>query len=103
MKPMIRMKTEMIGTTTRSRSVRRWRIPAPYVVGQPARIEMIENEMAKLEKPDQTPSLLAETARCCSSPLRSGGEEPGRLTTLGMRRNLPGGDRECGRTTRIRV
>ena len=28
-------------------------MPAPYVVRQPARIEMIENEMAKLENPDQ--------------------------------------------------
>ena len=27
--------------------------PAPKLVKQPARIEMIENEMAKLEKPDQ--------------------------------------------------
>ena len=26
--------------------------PAPKVVKQPARIEMIENEIAKLEKPD---------------------------------------------------
>ncbi len=26
--------------------------PAPKLVKQPARIEMIENEMAKLEKPD---------------------------------------------------
>ncbi len=27
--------------------------PAPKLVKQPARIEMIENEIAKLEKPDQ--------------------------------------------------
>jgi hypothetical protein len=27
--------------------------PTPKVVKHPARIEMIENEMAKLEKPDQ--------------------------------------------------
>ena len=27
--------------------------PSPKLVKQPARIEMIENEIAKLEKPDQ--------------------------------------------------
>ena len=53
MNPMIRMKTrderpphEMaIGPPLFQ--------PAPKVVKQPARIEMIENEIAKLEKPDQ--------------------------------------------------
>ncbi len=52
-KPMIRMKTEMIGQPQEIAIgpplFQAW----PNVVKQPARIEMIENEMAKLEKPDQ--------------------------------------------------
>ncbi len=52
-KPMIRMKLAMIGQpqeiATGPPLFQAW----PKVVKQPARIEMIENEMAKLEKPDQ--------------------------------------------------
>jgi hypothetical protein len=47
--------------------------PWANVVKQPARIEMIENEMAKLEKPDQdrlSSCLYPSEARCCSSELR---------------------------------
>ena len=51
--PMIRMKAEMIGQpqemATGPPLFQAW----PNVVKQPARIEMIENEMAKFEKPDQ--------------------------------------------------
>jgi hypothetical protein len=39
--------------------------PAPKLVKQPARIEMIENEIAKLEKPDQ------ERSRSCLYPRRA--------------------------------
>ncbi len=50
-KPMIRMKTEISGQphemATGPPLFHAW----PNVVKQPARIEMIENEMAKLEKP----------------------------------------------------
>ncbi len=52
-KPMIRMKAEMIGQpqemATGPPFIQAW----PKVVKQPARIEMMENEMAKLEKPLQ--------------------------------------------------
>src|SRR3954463_8750851 len=51
--PMIRMKTEMIGHDHEIETGPPFAIPAPYVVRQPARIEMIENEMAKFENPDQ--------------------------------------------------
>ena len=53
MNPMSRMKAEMIGQphemATGPPLFQAW----PNVVKQPARIEMIENEIAKLEKPDQ--------------------------------------------------
>ena len=52
-KPMIRMNAEMIGQphemATGPPLFQAW----PKVVKQPARIEMIENEIAKLEKLDQ--------------------------------------------------
>ncbi len=50
--------------------------PAPKLVKQPARIEMIENEMAKLEKPDQdrfSSCLYPSLARCFSSSVMCGG------------------------------
>ena len=46
--------------------------PAPKLVKQPARIEMIENEMAKLENPDQErlrSCLYPSLARSASSSL----------------------------------
>ena len=52
-KPMIRMKIEMIGQDHEMETGPPLAMPAPYVVRHPARIEMIENEIAKLEKPDQ--------------------------------------------------
>ena len=51
--PMTRMKTEMIGQPQEIAIGPPLFQPSPKLVKQPARIEMIENEMAKLEKPDQ--------------------------------------------------
>ena len=47
--------------------------PAPKFVKHPARIEMIENEMAKLENPDHerfSSWLYPSLARCFSSSVR---------------------------------
>ena len=51
--PMMRMKTEMIGQPQAMAAGPPLFQPRPNEVKQPARIEMIENEMAKLLKPDQ--------------------------------------------------
>ena len=51
--PMIRMNTETIGQPQAIAAGPPLFQPRPNEVKQPARIEMIENEMAKLEKPDQ--------------------------------------------------
>src|SRR3954454_3823239 len=77
LKPMIRMKVEMIGQpheiATGPPLFQAW----PNVVKQPARIEMIENEIAKFEKPDHErlssclyPSL-ASSWSSAESPLAS--------------------------------
>ena len=50
---MIRMKAEMIGQPHEMAIGPPLFHACPKVVKQPARIEMIENEMAKLEKLDQ--------------------------------------------------
>ena len=47
------MKTETIGQPHAIAAGPPLFQPRPNDVKQPARIEMIENEMAKLEKPDQ--------------------------------------------------
>ena len=52
-KPMIRMNAEMIGQPQAIATGPPLFQPTPKVVKQPARIEMIENEMAKFENPDQ--------------------------------------------------
>ncbi len=52
-KPMIRMKTPRIGQPHEIATGPPLFKPAPKLVKHPARIEMIENEIAKLEKPDQ--------------------------------------------------
>ena len=52
-RPMTRMKAEMIGQPHAMAAGPPLFQPRPKLVKQPARIEMIENEMAKLEKPDQ--------------------------------------------------
>ena len=51
--PMIRMNTEMSGQPMEIAIGPPLFHAWPKVVKQPARIEMIEKEMAKLEKPDQ--------------------------------------------------
>ncbi len=52
-KPMIRMNSEMNGHPIEMAIGPPLFHAWPNVVKQPARIEMIENEMAKFEKPDQ--------------------------------------------------
>ena len=52
-KPISRMNALMIGQDQEIEIGPPLFQPAPKLVKQPARIEMIENEMAKLEKPDQ--------------------------------------------------
>ena len=52
-KPMIRMNTPRIGHDHEIEIGPPLLKPAPKLVKHPARIEMIENEMAKLENPDQ--------------------------------------------------
>ena len=49
---MIRMNTDTIGQPQAIAAGPPLFQPRPNEVKQPARIEMIENEMAKLEKPD---------------------------------------------------
>ena len=51
--PMIRMNAEMIGHPHEMATGPPLFHACPNVVKHPARIEMIENEMAKLEKLDQ--------------------------------------------------
>ena len=51
-KPMSRMKAPRIGQPQQIAIGPPLLKPAPKLVKQPARIEMIENEMAKFEKPD---------------------------------------------------
>ena len=51
--PMMRMKTEMSGQPMEIAIGPPLFQACPNVVKQPARIEMIEKEIAKLEKPDQ--------------------------------------------------
>ena len=61
--------------------------PAPKLVRQPARIEMIENEMAKLENPDQDrfrSCLYPSLARCFSSSVRCGTSCSGRASPSGL-------------------
>ncbi len=51
-RPMIRMKIEISGQPHEMAIGPPLFQACPNVVKQPARIEMIENEIAKLEKPD---------------------------------------------------
>ena len=72
-KPMIRMKIPRIGHDHEIEIGPPLLKPAPKLVKQPARIEMIENEIAKLEKPDQDRFRSCEYpsfARCFSSSER---------------------------------
>ena len=74
-KPMIRMKTPRIGHDQEIEIGPPLLKPAPKLVKQPARIEMIENEIAKLENPDQERLRSCEypsLARCFSSSVKVG-------------------------------
>src|SRR5215217_3334975 len=73
-KPMIRMKTPRIGQDHEIEIGPPLFQPAPKLVKQPARIEMMEKEMAKLEKPDHERFrswLYPSRARCFSSSVSS--------------------------------
>ena len=72
--PMSRMKTPRIGHDHEIEIGPPLLKPAPKLVKQPARIEMIENEIAKFEKPDQDRFRSCEypsLARCFSSSVSS--------------------------------
>src|ERR1700749_743454 len=72
-KPMIRMKMPRIGHDHEIEIGPPLLKPAPKLVKQPARIEMIENEIAKFEKPDQDrlrSCAYPSFARCFSSSVR---------------------------------
>ena len=69
---MMRMKVEMSGQPMAIAVGPPLFQPTAKVVKQPARIEMIEKEMAKLEKPDQvrlSSCLYPSSASRCSSAL----------------------------------
>src|SRR6476646_8689936 len=83
--PTIRMSTLRIGHVHEIEIGPPLLKPAPKFVKQPARIEMIENEMAKFENPDHDRFrswLYPSLARCFSSSDSSAGsglmETPGR-------------------------
>src|SRR5262249_34916472 len=94
-KPMIRMNRPRIGHDHEIEIGPPLLKPAPKLVKQPARIEMMEKEIAKLEKPDHErfrswryPSL----ARCCSSAVSSfGSYASGIGEPFQERKRLPGG------------
>src|SRR5690242_15966535 len=72
--PMTRMNTEMIGQPHAIAAGPPLFQPAKNVVKHPARIEMIENEMAKFENPDQdrfSSCLYPSSARRRSSSFSS--------------------------------
>src|SRR6201992_3773930 len=69
-KPMTRMKSATSGQPQGTAAGPPLFQPTPKVVKQPARMEMIENEMAKFEKPDHdrlSSCLYPSSARRCSS------------------------------------
>ena len=72
--PMIRMKTVRIGQPQAMAAGPPLFQPSAKLVKQPARMEMIENEIAKLENPDHERLrswLYPSLARCFSSSLIS--------------------------------
>src|SRR3954465_12663016 len=98
--PMIRMKTPRIGHDPEIEIGPPLLKPAPKLVKHRGRMEMIENEIAKLENPDHErcrscryPSL----ARCFSSsvssaaPAGAGSNASGMTCPFRMRNRLPGG------------
>src|ERR1700759_5678996 len=74
-KPMIRMKMPRIGHDHEIEIGPPLLKPAPKLVKQPARIEMMENEMAKFENPDhaRSGSWRSPGLPSCSSPSRTPG------------------------------
>src|SRR6478752_8037070 len=75
-KPMIRMKTPRMGHDHEIEIGPPLLKPAPKFVKQPARMEMIEKEIAKLENPDQErwrSWLYPSLASCFSSSVSSTG------------------------------
>src|SRR5262245_18497776 len=97
-RPMIRMKIEMSGQPQAIAAGPPLFQPRPNEVKQPARIEMIENEMAKLEKPEHdrcNSCTWTSLARCCSSSVKCswpsgtavllrGSDSAGSLGTIGL-------------------
>src|SRR5450755_3178739 len=72
-RPITRINAEMMGQTIEMAIGPPLFHACPKVVKQPARMEMIENEMAKFEKPDQlrlSSCLYPSSARRRSSSLR---------------------------------
>src|SRR5262245_463369 len=94
-KPTIRMRALRIAQVHEIETGPPLLKPAPKLVKQPARIEMMENEIAKFENPDHErcrswryPSL----ARCFSSSLSSMGScASGIWEPFQERKRLPGG------------
>src|SRR6478735_5801442 len=73
--PMIRMNADTSGQPQAIAAGPPLFQPRPNEVKQPARMEMIEKEMAKFEKPDQerlSSCLYPSDAKCFSSSLSSG-------------------------------
>src|SRR5580765_1658465 len=73
--PMIRMNADTSGQPQAIAAGPPLFQPRPNEVKQPARMEMIEKEMAKFEKPDQdrlSSCLYPNDAKCFSSSLSSG-------------------------------
>ena len=73
-KPMIRMKTVRIGQPQAMAAGPPLFQPSAKLVKQPARMEMIENEIAKFENPDHdavSSWLYPSLASCFSSSLSS--------------------------------
>src|SRR3954468_22187859 len=89
-RPMTRMKAEMIGQPMEIAIGPPLFQACPKVVKQPARIEMIENEMAKFEKLDQercSSCLYPSSARCRSSSLSVGVSDMGMPPKQGEQRD----------------
>ena len=85
--PMMRMKMPRSGQVHEMEIGPPLFQPAPKFVKQPARIEMIENEIAKLEKPDQLRLQLLLVARA-----RRGGVRRRQLARINSHVHPPGNE-----------
>src|SRR3954452_2670267 len=97
-KPMMRMKTLRIGHDHEIEIGPPLLKPAPKLVKHPARIEMIENEIAKLENPDHERLrswLYPSLASCFSSSVSSAAGAESYVSAIGTpfqkRNRLAGG------------